>query len=181
MSFFLDRFIRAAKLDTNLYEDVAADKGAMTQAMMVVFIYSLSAAFGSFGKTGMVGINIGMITTLLGWYIWAFFTYFIGTRLLPESQTSVDRKTVLRTMGFASAPGVIRLLGFFQGLGGVAVLIASVWMIAAAVIAVKKALNYTSTLRAVGICIFCWIISAVVQVLLFILLFSVFGVSAKPF
>ncbi len=33
MQIYLDRIVRAAKLDVNLYEEVEADKGAMSQAM----------------------------------------------------------------------------------------------------------------------------------------------------
>jgi hypothetical protein len=179
MSLFLDRLFRAAKLDADLYDEVVADMGAMNQAMMAVVIYSAAAAVGTFGRMGASGINIGMITTLIGWYIGAFFTYIAGARLFPEAQTKVDRKAVLRALGFASSPGLIRLLGLIPGLGGVAVLTATIWMIVAAVVAVKQALNYESTYRAVGVCMIGWIISAIVQGLLYVSLFSVFGVPAK--
>ena len=178
MSHFLNRFFRAAKLDASLYQEIIEDGGAMNQALIVVLIYSMASAYGSFGRTGATGINIGMITTLLGWYVWAFSTYIIGARILPETQTKPDRKALMRTLGFASAPGALRVLGFVQGLGLTILLIAAIWMVAAATVGVKQALSYESTSRAMGVCIIGLIISAVFQGLIFILMFSAFGVSA---
>ena len=178
MSRFLNRFFRAAKLDASLYQEIIEDGGAMNQALIVVLIYSMASAYGTFGRTGVTAINIGMITTLLGWYVWAFSTYIIGARILPETQTKPDRKALMRALGFASAPGVLRVLGFVQGLGLTILLIAAIWMVAAATVGVKQALGYESTSRAMGVCIIGLIISAVFQGLMFILMFSAFGVSA---
>jgi len=178
MSRFLNRFFRAAKLDASLYQEIIEDGGAMNQALIVVLIYSMASAYGTFGRTGVTAINIGMITTLLGWYVWAFSTYIIGARILPETQTKPDRKALMRALGFASAPGVLRVLGFVQGLGLTILLIAAIWMVAAATVGVKQALSYESTSRAMGVCIIGLIISAVFQGLIFILMFSAFGVSA---
>ena len=179
MSRFLNRFLRAAKLDVSLYQELVEDGRAMNQALIVVFLYSMASAYGTFGRTGATGINIGMITTLLGWYVWAFSTYIIGARILPETQTKPDRKALMRALGFASAPGVLRVLGFVQGLGLTILLIAAIWMVAAATVGVKQALSYESTARALGVCIIGLIISAVFQGLMFVLLFSAFGVTAR--
>ena len=179
MSLFLNRLFRAAKLDASLYEEVIADTKTMFQAMMAVFIYSAASAYGGFGRAGVAGINFGMLTTLIGWYIWAFSTYFVGVKFLPEAETKENRKAVLRAMGFASAPGLIRLLGLIPGITGATLLIASVWMFVAAVVAIKQAMNYNSIYRAVGVCMIGWIISAISQGLIYVSLLSVFGVPAQ--
>ena len=181
MSLFLNRLIRAAMLDASLYEEVIADTRTMFQAMMTVFIYSAASAYGGFGRAGVAGINFGMITTLIGWYIWAFSTYFIAVRLLPEAETNLNRKAVLRAMGFASSPGLIRLLGLIPNLAGITLVIASVWMVAATVVAIKQAMNYESIYRAVGVCMIGWIISAIFQGLMYVSLLSVFGIPAQSF
>ena len=178
MSRFLNRFFRAAKLDVSLYQEIVEDGRAMNQALIVVFIYAMASAYGTFGRTGATGINIGMITSLLGWYVWAFSTYIVGARLVPETNTKPDRKALMRALGFASAPGVLRALGFLQGFGIAILLIAATWMVAAATVGVKQALNYESTSRALGVCIIGLIISAVFQVFMFVILFSAFGVTA---
>ncbi|HID95210.1 MAG TPA: hypothetical protein EYP53_04035 [Candidatus Latescibacteria bacterium] len=176
MTNFKDRIIRAAKLDVNLYEEVEADKGALGQAMGVVVLSSIAAGVGSIAREGFGGILIGTIAALIGWYIWAYLTYFIGTKLLPEPQTEADPGELLRTIGFSSSPGLVRILGIIPGLAGVVFLIASIWMLIAMVVAVRQALDYQSTLRAVGVCMIGWII----QALVLLVLFSILGGSAKP-
>ena len=171
MNIFVDRMIRAAKLDVNLYEEVEADKGAMGQAMTVVVISSVAAGLGSIAEGGIGGIFIGTITALIGWYVWAYITYFIGTRFLPEPQTKADHGELLRTIGFSSSPGLMRVLGIIPGLTGIVFFVASIWMLVAMVIAVRQALDYTGTLRAIGVCVIGWII----QLVLFGLLFAFIG------
>ncbi len=177
MNIFLERLYRAVRLDANLYEEVAADAGTRTHALIIVFVYGMASAYGGFGKAGAVGINIAMVTTLLGWYVWVFSTYIIGARLFAESGTMADRKALVRALGFASSPGFLRALGSIPGLGQIALVVASIWMIAAGVVAVKQALNYQSIYRALGVCLIGWTISAIVQILLYFALFSVFGVG----
>ncbi len=176
MTSFRDRIIRAAKLDVDLYEEVEADKGAMGQAMGVVVLSSIAAGVGTIARGGLGGVLIGTIFALVGWYVWAYLTYFIGTKFLPEPQTKADHGELLRTIGFSSSPGLIRVLGIIPGLASVVFLAASIWMLVAMIIAVRQALDYKSTLRAVGVCIIGWII----QALILMLLFSIFGGGAKP-
>jgi len=162
MSNFKDRLIRAAKLDVNLYEEVESDKNALGQAMWVVILSSVAAGLGGIGTAGIRGIFIGTIFALIGWFIWAYLTYIIGTKLLPTPETKADYGELLRTIGFASSPGLIRVLGIIPGLARIVFLVAGVWMLVAMIIAVRQALDYQSTLRALGVCIIGWVIQAVV-------------------
>jgi hypothetical protein len=176
MASFQERMIRAAKLDVHLYEEVEADKEATGQAMAVVFLSSVAAGVGTITTGGFGAILIGTIGSLVGWFVWAYLTYLIGTRLLPEPQTSADVGELLRTIGFSSSPGLIRVLGIVPMLGGLVFLIASIWMLIAMVIAVRQALDYQSTGRAVGVCIIGWVI----QFVILALLFSMMGGFARP-
>ena len=171
MSGFQQRMIRAAKLDVHLYEEVEADKEAMGQAMGVVVLSSLAAGIGAIGAIGVSGIILGTLLALGGWYIWAYLTYIIGTKFLPEPQTRTDHKELLRTIGFSASPGVLRVFAFIPGIGAFISLGASIWMLVAMVIAVRQALDYTSTLRAVGVCVIGWVI----QTVILLVLFAVFG------
>jgi hypothetical protein len=167
MSRLKDRMIRAARLDAGLYEEVEADKTAMGQAMTVVILSSIAAGIGSFEKGGFGGILMGAIGALIGWYLWAYLTYLIGTKVLPESQTKADPGELLRTIGFSSSPGLIRVLGIIPGLGGIVFLVAAIWMLIAMIIAVRQALDYHSTFRAVGVCIIGWIVQTLLLAALF--------------
>ena len=170
MSSFSDRLFRAAKLDVNLYEEVEADKGALGQAIAVVILSSIAAGLGSIAKAGISGILTGTILALVGWFIWAYLTYIIGTKLLPTPKTEANYGELLRTIGFSSSPGLIRVLGIIPGLAGIVFLVAGVWMLVAMIIAVRQALDYQSTLRAVGVCIIGWIIQAIVLGIFFSML-----------
>lgn len=175
MSSFKDRIIRAAKLDVHLYEEVENDPGALKQAMLVVIISSVAAGIGTFRYGGLSGMLLGTIGALIGWFVWAYLTYFIGTRFLPEQQTSATPGELLRAVGFSSSPGMIRVLGIIPGITGIVSFGAAVWMLIAMVVAVRQALDYKSTFRAVGVCIIGWII----QIVFIALIFFLFGVRMR--
>ena len=166
MTSMVDRMIRAAKLDAQLYEEVEADKGTLGQAMGVVVLASIAAGVGSGALGGFSGFFIGTVGALISWFIWAALTYFIGTKILPEPTTRADVGELLRTTGFSSSPGLIRVFGLVPGITGIVFLISGVWMLTAMIIAVRQALDYQSTFRAVGVCIIGWIVQVVVLLLL---------------
>ncbi len=171
MASFTERMIGAAKLDVRIYEEVEADTGATRQAMGVVLLSSLAGGIGSvgLGAGGLGGVVVGGILALLGWVTWAFLTYIIGTRLLAEPQTHADVGELMRTLGFAQAPGLLRVLGGFPGLGPIVLSLVSIWMLVAMVVAVRQALDYSSTLRAVGVCVVGWVVSVAINVVFLIL------------
>lgn len=173
MADLTDRMIRAARLDISLYEEVEADKEAMGQAMTVVILSSIAAGLSTFDAGGFTGLISGTFAALFGWFIWAFLTYYIGTRLLPEPQTYADMGEMLRTIGFSSSPGLIRILGIIPGLGWLTSLVAGIWMLVAMVIAVRQALDYNSTWRALGVCFIGWIVQGVILGLVFALFSTV--------
>lgn len=173
MANLVDRMIRASKLDVNLYEEVEADQSATSQALVVVVISSIAAGIGAIGVLGIEGLIFTTLASLIGWFVWAFLAYIIGTKLLPEPQTSSNMGEMLRTIGFSSSPGVIRILAFIPLIGAIISLVASIWMLVAMIIAVRQALDYKSTWRAIAVCL----IGFVIYMIILIAVFSVFGVK----
>ena len=169
MSTTLTQMIRASKLDASLYEEVEANPSALTPAMLVVVLSSIAAGIGSIAEGGARGILFGTASALIGWFFWSFLTYYIGTKLLPEPQTEADFGQLLRTIGFSSAPGVLRVFGIIPVLGIITFIITGIWMLIAMVIAVRQALDYTSTVRAVAVCVVGWIIQVLFLSLIFLL------------
>ena len=112
---------------------------------------------------------LATFSALIGWFFWSLLTYLIGTKLLPEPQTQADYGQLLRTIGFSSSPGLIRLAGIVPGLAGIVFIVAGICMLIAMVIAVRQALDYRGTLRAIGVCIIGWIIQADILGLIFYL------------
>jgi hypothetical protein len=139
--------------------------------MGVVVLASLAAGIGSVGTTGIGGLITGTVGALIGWFLWAFITFIIGTKLLPEPQTEADYGELLRTIGFSSSPGLLRILGVIPFLGPIIFIVCGIWMLVAMIIAVRQALDYNSTLRAVGVCVIGWVI----QMILLWIVFSLFG------
>ncbi len=90
MSTFAERMIGAATLDVHTYEEVEADTTATTQAMVVVVLSSIAQGIGFLTQGGVLGFVTGAMGALIGWFIWAFLVYIIGTKVLPEPQTRSD-------------------------------------------------------------------------------------------
>ena len=151
MASLLERALGAAKLDANTYEEIEADPAALGQAMTVVVVSSLAAGIGA-AREGALALAAGAGVALLGWFVWALLTYLIGARLIPEPQTQADLGQLLRTIGFAASPGILRVFGVVPVVGWLVVLAAALWQFAAMVIAVRQALDYKSTGRAVAVC-----------------------------
>ncbi|MBM3941218.1 MAG: hypothetical protein FJ318_10165 [SAR202 cluster bacterium] len=148
----IQRMVRSAKLDPHLYEEVEADTGAMSQALIIVAIVALITAVGV-SRGGIGDALLGIVLGIVGWALWAAITYFVGAKLLPTPQTHADWGQMLRVLGFAQSVGVLRVLGVIPGVGALLLFIVLLWQIAAMVVAVRQALDYTSTLRAVAVVI----------------------------
>jgi hypothetical protein len=135
-----------------VYEEVEADRSATREAMVVVMLSAVAAGIGSFAAGGAVGIVSTALAALVGWCAWAYVTYLVGTRLLPSSQTVADPGELLRTIGFSSAPGVVLVLAVVPPIAAPVLLVGALWMAVAMVVAVRQALDYESTARALAVC-----------------------------
>ena len=164
-SVFVNRIIRACKLDISLYEEVEADQSATLQAAIVVLLSSIAAGIGAI-SLGASNFLMAPILSLVSWYIWAYIIYFIGTKLFPEPATKSDHGELLRTIGFSSAPGLIRVFGFTPELMSITFIGGGIWMLIAMVIAVRQALDYQSTWRAIGVVVIGFLVQAVVLIIL---------------
>ncbi|MBM3320355.1 MAG: YIP1 family protein [Candidatus Eisenbacteria bacterium] len=166
MSPLVERMVRAAKLDARLYEEVETDTTALGPATIVVILSGLAAGIGMISVRGIGGLIAGTVVAVAAWYVWAYLIYLIGTRVLPGPETKTDPGELLRALGFASAPGVIRVLGIVPFLRDFVFFVSSVWMLATMVIAVRQALDYKSTARAVLVCAIGWLVQLVLLWLL---------------
>jgi hypothetical protein len=174
-SSLIDRMIRAARLDPALYEEVERDETAMTQALLVVVISSLSAGIGSALSQALAGesvagigfgLAVGLFSALVVWFIWAFITNFVGTSFLGGT---AEFGELLRTLGFSNAPGALLILSFIPGLGGFLSFTVWIWGLAAMVVAVRQALDF-STGRAILTCIIGWIVAIILLTIIGIVL-----------
>lgn len=152
----IDRMRGAALLDIPTYEDVEADKTATGQAGTVVAIVAVASAIGSYAN-GVPGIIVALCASLIGWLVWAGVTYLIGDKLLGGTATWGE---LLRTLGFAQAPGVLAVLGIIPGVGGVIRFVVSIWVLVAGVIAIRQALDF-STGKAIITALLGWLVISI--------------------
>ena len=165
---FVERMVGAAKLDVRAYEEIEADSSATPQALAVVVLASVAGGIGV--GEGVRGVVVGTVVGLIGWAIWAWLIYLIGTRWLPEPDTKADLGELLRTIGFATSPALLRVVGFVPLLGPLVFVVTAVWTLVTVVVAVRQALDYRSTGRAIGVCVIGWVIQIVIVGLMLMLL-----------
>lgn len=173
MASMVDRMIGAAKLDAATFEEIERDESAIGQALGVVLIAAVAAGIGGLrgGSTALVAALFGAV---IGWAVWAAIVFVVGTKILPEPQTKADFPEVLRTIGFAASPGVLNVFAILPFLGVLVGIVVMFWQLAAMVVAVRQALDYQTTGKAVIVCLLGWVAYVVVA----FMLAAVFGISA---
>jgi hypothetical protein len=174
----INRVMRAAMLDVNLYEEVEADTSLTQEALMVVILVSIAGGIGNFlagiigGSIGAAvgGLIFGVVIGVVNYYIWAYVTFFVGTNLFHGT---ADVGELLRTLGYASGPRVLSILTFIPCLGGLVALVGAIWALVAGVIAVRQALDFDTT-NAVLTVIIGWVIVLIIT----LVVGAVLGVGA---
>ena len=141
----IDKMIRAAKLDVQLYEEVEKDPNATKQALIIVILGGICSGIGSIGVLGAKGIISGLITGIIGWFLWSLVIFLIGVKIFKHTS---DLGELLRCLGFAFSPNVLSILGIIPIIGSLIRLILFVWILATFVVAVRQALD-TDTGKAV--------------------------------
>jgi len=169
MASFTERMIGAATLDVATYEEVEHDTTATGQAAGVVALAALAGAIGGFNEGGY-GVIGGVVWSFIGWYIWSAVTLFIGTKVFNGT---ADMGEMLRTLGFANAVGVLKVVGFVPLLGWIASIVVGIWMLVCGVVAVRQALDF-DTGKAIGTVILGWLVMVIVG-------FMVVGLTAGLF
>ncbi|NLE44522.1 MAG: hypothetical protein GX620_07350 [Chloroflexi bacterium] len=167
------RMLRAMQLQAPFYEEIEADTAATPQALLVVVLVALATGIGTgldallAGGAGrfLYGLLYGVGAAIVGWLLWALFAYVFGVSILKGPQTSSTWGELLRTMGFANSPGVLRIFAFIPGVGTVLTVAASIWSLAATIIAIRQALDF-STWRAIITALIGWIAYMVLLLLM---------------
>jgi len=155
-----DRMLGALRLDSQTFEQIEADPKATGEAAFVVVASSLVAAAGYALRVGgevNAGL-LGAIGELIGWGVFAWFAWLVGTKLIPAPSTRSSWGELARTLGYATTPRFFLLLVAIPGIAGLVRLVVSLWILAATVVALRQALDM-STLRAIVV----GIIASIVQ------------------
>ena len=132
----VQRMIGASFLSVDTFEEVEHDESATLQAAGVVAMGAVAQALGGWagGITSMVG---GAVGAIVGWAVWAGLAYLIGTKLF-EGQATWGQ--VLRTIGFAQAPGLLFVFGILP-LTWMFLWVVPLWMMVSGFIGLRQALD----------------------------------------
>lgn len=180
-SSIVDRIIGFARLNERVIKDVERDTTATGQAMIVVVLAAIAGAIGSIGAPAEQDQNLlaamlfGAIAAVAGWIVFSVIAYFVGSSLFATPQTSATIGQVLRVVGFAQGPKIIGILGFIPLLGWIASLVAWIWFVVVAIVALRNAFEF-STERAVGTAIVALIVQVAVQVLIWLVFALIIGI-----
>ena len=165
IKLFLNRIYRSIKIETEVFVEVQKDKNATIGAAIVVVLSSLAAGIGA-SHLGMVNFFLAPVLSLISWFVWAYIVYFVGVKLFPDLKTKTTHIALLRSIGFSSAPGIIRIFGFNQDLMTVTFIGSAFWMLACMVVAVKQTLSYKSLWKALGVVIIAWFAQAFLLIMI---------------
>lgn len=154
MSLYGYRLMGAAMLDRSIYEGIEADRTALGQALATVLLSSVAAGVGAAGWQGPTLANVVLVASvaLVTWTAWATLMFQIGGRMLRTTETRTSQTELMRTIGFAASPGLLQAFGAFPRITTIAFVISWAWMFAATVVAVRQALDFSSTTRTLMVC-----------------------------
>ncbi len=171
MSVFGYRMLGAAMLDAGIYEGIEADRSATRQAALTVLLASLAAGIGSAGWRGPHPLTLMAVSilALTAWLAWAILMFQIGGRLMPGPNTRTSPGELMRTIGFAAAPGILQVFAAFPRVTVLVFVVSWVWIFVATVTAVRHALDYDSTSRTLVVCALAAALSIVMALVLGVL------------
>jgi len=161
---FLNRVLRALQLEDGVYEELASDPASLAQSVLLVVLSSLSVGVGGSGGRSE-NILSGTITFLIAWTLSIVVIYIVGTKVFPGRVRHKNILPLLCTTGFASSPGIVRLLGFPPATSAIVAVGGSLWMFGAVVIAIRNTFQYQSISHAIRVCVFGWIVYLAVVIM----------------
>jgi hypothetical protein len=162
MADLTGRMIGAMQADVKTFEDIEADPTALPQAVTVIVLAGVAALIGNFFRVGILGGIVHLVAMLVEYALFAVLVFVIGTKVMPEPTTTADFSETFRTVGFAAAPGVLNVLAIIPILGVLVSFVIGIWSLVIGVIAVRQVLDYSSTGRAIVVCLIagaiCWFV-----------------------
>jgi hypothetical protein len=161
MANFVQRMIGAAALNVPMVEEIEADTDYTVPALGVVVLSAFAAAIGGAGG-GVQTAAVLLISSLFGWVFWAFMIWVVGTKFLATPDTKSDMGELLRTMGFAQSPGLLRVFSWVPVIGRILDVAVLIWLFVAMIVAVRQSLDYRSTWRAVVVVGIGWLINTAI-------------------
>ena len=166
---FLNIIVRSIKLDKSLYRDNKNfGEAAIYFAGLIMILDGIAGAVAA-NTIIKTAVAMSGLTAVLTWFVWSIFIFVVGVKLFPDKNTVSSHGELLRTIGFSSAPGIIRVFGITPDLMTVTFIGSAFWMLACMVVGVRSALDYKSLWRAFGVVVVAWLIQATILLSILVL------------
>lgn len=151
----LKSLIGAIQLDPQAYSDIAADRGMLKQAFVIAAFSSLTTGIGN--SSGYPDkIFLSALFAFVAWLAWVLLIYVLGAKLFSEPDTEIELGAFFCIAGFASLPGLSRLLAYFPPFALIVSTGATLWMLAMMTVGVKQVFAYRRMSRAVLVTLLSW-------------------------
>lgn len=172
MATLTERMVGAMQANVKTFQEIEADGSAMGQAVAVIVIAGVASLIGNIWRAG-IGLGLmHLIISIIGYALWSLIVVLVGTKVMPEPATKADFNEGFRVIGFTASPGVFNVLAIVPFLGPLISFVIWIWMVVIGVVAVREVLDYTSTARAIVVCVIaaaiCWVITFLIITPLFI-------------
>ena len=168
MASLPERMVGAMSANVATFEEIEKDPTALGQAVTVIVIAAVASLIGNIFRVGLTGGLMGLIATLIGYAVWTLIVVLVGTKLMPEPSTKADFAEGFRVIGFAASPGVLNVLAIIPFLGPVISFVIWIWMLVVMVVAVRSVLDYTSTGRAIIVCLIGFIVYFILNMMVLV-------------
>jgi hypothetical protein len=172
MASLSERMVGAMQANVSTFEEVEKDPAALGQAVTVIAIAAIASLIGNIFRIGLGGGLVALVATFIGYAVWTVIVVVVGTKLMPEPATKADFAEGFRVIGFAASPGVFNVLAIIPFLGPLISFVITLWMLVIMVIAVRTVLDYTSTGRAIVVCLIGLAIYLILYAVVFVPLFT---------
>jgi hypothetical protein len=172
MASLSERMVGAMQANVSTFEEVEKDPAALGQAVTVIAIAAIASLIGNIFRIGLGGGLVALVATFVGYAVWTVIVVVVGTKLMPEPATKAEFAEGFRVIGFAASPGVFNILAIIPFLGPLISFVITLWMLVIMVIAVRTVLDYTSTGRAIVVCLIGLAIYLILYTVVFVPLFT---------
>lgn len=166
MATFGERVVGAMKLDANTFEEIERDPTAVGQAAGVIALAAVSIGIGNLYYGGLSGIVWNVVASLIGYVVWSVLVWVVGTKVMPDPATKADFPEVFRVLGFAASPGILGIVTIIPILGWLVLFVIWLWQLAAMVVAVRQALDYSNTGKAVIVVVIGFIVYLLISAMM---------------
>ncbi|MDP6822412.1 MAG: hypothetical protein QF554_03890 [Dehalococcoidia bacterium] len=143
------RVVNAALLNRRTFRGIQEDPTGTAQVYILVGAAAIAAGIGTLGDLSLVVQNV--LLTVAGWLIYAHVAWFMRSYIFDTIHAEASRPNMLRVVGIAYGPGLLRAFGFFPGVGEFVFVAATIWIVVGIAVGLRSTLAFENYGPVAGI------------------------------